>query len=325
MGNTEGARAQNAFLGFQGYIIDPVTDTPGNTNYISNTGTGNYRHDYFQYSDGFSGKYTLNVSTQLSDNYTFGLNINTHAIEYREAAFLIERNSNGNSSVKRIDFENYLNVLGNGFSFQIGGIAKVNKDLRLSLYYDSPTWYTISEETSQYLETIRLEDGVEFNTVIDPRIINLYDEYNLRTPYKVGAGAAYVFGGNGLISFDYSFKDYSTSRFRPGNTAYFSEQNNTISNLLTGSSSIKVGGEYRWNYISFRGGFLYEQSPFSDTELMSDRTGFSLGLGYNGGNYMFDISYSRSEQETRQSLLSNNNFNRNTIFDNFVLSLNVNL
>lgn len=325
LGNTEGPTAQNAFLGYQGYVIDPALDNPNNSVYNSNTGSGNYRHDYFLYSDGFGGKYTLNLSTQFNNNFTFGLNLNTHSIDYQQASVHIERNSNENSSVKRIDFENYLNVFGNGFSFQLGGIAKVNEALRVSLYYDSPTWFSISEETTQYLETIRLEEGIEFNTVVDPRIINFYYRYDLRTPYKIGAGAAYVFGLNGLISIDYSYKDYSSSRFSPGNTPYFSEQNNTINSLLTGSSSIKIGSEYRWNFLSFRGGFLYEQSPFKDTELMSDRIGFSMGLGYNGGNYMFDFAYNRSEQDVQQSILSNNNFNRNTVFDNFVLTLNVNL
>ncbi len=325
LGRTEGSRAQTAFLGYQGYIIDPLMNEPSNIAYVSNTGSGNFRQDYFLYSDGFSGKYTLNASAQYTDTFYFGLNINTHAIEYQQASISIERNSNTNGSVKEIDFENYLSVLGDGFSFQLGGIAKVSEALRLSLYYDSPTWYTISEETSQYLESVRTIDGAEITTVVDPRISNLYDEYNLRTPYKIGTGAAYVFGGNGLISIDYSYKDYSSSKLKPGNDPYFAAQNESIKSLLTGSSTISLGGEYRWKAISFRGGFLYEQSPFKDSELMSDRNGYSVGLGYNGGSYMIDFAYSHSEQESAQSILDIASFQRTTNSNNFILTLNVNL
>lgn len=325
LGEVEGSSAQNAFLGYQGYIIDPLEDSPNNTSYISNTGSGSFRHDYFLYTDGFAGKYTFNASAQYTENFYFGLNINTHSVEYQEASIYIERNSNPNSSIKRIDFENYLNVFGDGFSFQLGGIAKLNDALRVSLYYDSPTWYTLSEETSQYLETNRLDEGVTITSVVDPRIINIYQEYTLRTPYKIGAGAAYVFGGYGLISVDYSYKDYSSAKLRPGNDPYFASQNETINSLLTGSSTLNVGGEYRWKFMSFRGGFHYEQSPFSDTEMMGDRTGFSLGLGYNGGDYTFDIAYAYAQQDRQQSILSVTNFNRSTDFENIILSLNVNL
>lgn len=326
LGETEGSNAQNAFLGYQGYIIDPVVDDPANTNYISNTGTGLFQQQLWGYADGYMGQYTLNLSTQYANNFYFGLNLNTHAIDYRQSSFILEKNSNGNSSLKRIGFENNLSVLGNGFSFQLGGIVKLNESLRFSITYDSPTWYTISEETSQYLETSRIEDGITSSTVVDPRIINVFQDYRLQTPYKLSAGSAYVFGAKGLLSFEYAFKDYASTKFGPSNDPYFQIENNTIKNTLKGSSSIKLGGEYRWNELSFRGGLSYEESPLKDSDLHGDKKGFSLGMGYNVGSYSIDFSYARMQQDQTQSLLPAQNLAQLDVTENiFLLTFNINL
>ncbi|GAL66736.1 putative hemin receptor [Jejuia pallidilutea] len=49
-----------------------------------------------------------------------------------------------------MEFENNLSTRGSGFSFQLGGILKLTNEFRVGLTYDSPTWYTIEEETSQF-------------------------------------------------------------------------------------------------------------------------------------------------------------------------------
>lgn len=325
LGETEGTAAQDAFLGYQGFIIDPVEDIPENSNYVSNTGSGSYNQGQYTYSDGYMGQYTLNLSTQYGEHLYFGFNLNTHSINYRESSFFTERNSNNNSSIKYVGFENNLYTLGNGFSFQLGTIAKLNDQIRMSFSFDSPTWYTISEETTQYLESTRIVDGSSEYTNVDPRIINIFRSYNFQTPAKLTAGGAYIFGYQGLISFEYSYKDYGTTKFRPSSDPYFSARNNTIQNELKGSSSIKLGGEYRWNQVSFRGGFGFDESP-SKNDLAGDRTTYSFGLGYNAGSYTIDFSYSRSQQDQLETLFPETNTAQVSVARNvFLLTTNINL
>lgn len=325
LGETEGSKAQNAFLGYQGFVVDPIEDVPENNNYVSNTGSGTYNQSQYTYSDGYMGQYTLNLSTQYGDHLYFGLNLNTHSIDYRESSFFDERNSNSNSSIKQVGYENNLSVLGNGFSFQLGTIAKLNDQIRLSVTFDSPTWYTLSEQTTQYLESTRIVDGSSINTTVNPRIINIYRNYNFQTPAKYAAGAAYLFGSQGLISFEYAYKDYGSAKFKPSNDAFFSNQNNIIQSDLKGSSHFKLGGEYRWNQLSFRGGFGFEESP-SRKELIGYRKMYSLGLGYNAGSYAIDFSYSRSQQDRIDSLFPEGNTANVDISGNiFLLTTNISL
>ncbi|MEL6812244.1 MAG: transporter, partial [Bacteroidota bacterium] len=148
LGQTQGTQAQNAFLGFQGFIFDPLSSDPGNTQYVSNVGAGNFNQEYIFLSQGQSGKYTFNLGAQYTDNLFFGINLNSHVIDYEQSTLLFENNSNNGSIVNRIEFENNLSVVGAGFSAQIGGIAKLGNGFRVGLTYDTPTWFVISEETS---------------------------------------------------------------------------------------------------------------------------------------------------------------------------------
>jgi long-subunit fatty acid transport protein len=73
---------------------------------------------------------------------------------------------------------------------------------------------------------------------------------------------------------------------------------------LNGVNSLRLGGEYRINQLSLRGGIRYEDSPYKNDDIIGDLNGFSLGLGYNLGNYNIDISYARAEQDRKQQLYS---------------------
>lgn len=328
LGRTQGIQAQNAFLGFQGFIFDPVTDDPGNTQYISNVASGNFNQEYVYLSRGYTGKYSFNMATQYTDDFFFGINLNSHIIDYRQSTLLFESNSNKGSIVNRIEFENNLQVLGTGFSAQIGAITKIANDFRIGLTYDTPTWFVISEETTQYLETRRMEDNQSITEIIAPAVRNVFEDYNLRIPGKFTGSAAYIFGKDGLLSFDYSYKDFANIKFSPSSDAAFVAQNNLIRTTLKAVSTFKVGGEYRIDQLSIRGGFNYEESPYKNKAILGDRQGFSVGLGYNFGNYTFDIAYSRSEQSRNQQLYSvglTDTAAIDTVYNNFLFTLGINL
>ena len=326
LGQTEGTAAQNALLGFQGFIFDPENpDNPNNNSYVSNVGNGSVNQRYTKITDGENSKFTINLGAQVDNNFYVGVNLNSHTIDYRESTYSFESNNIASSSISRIGFENNLVVYGNGFSAQIGGIAKIKK-FRFGLSLDTPTWYNILEETSQTLETTRIENNTLVNTFVNPQVINVFSIYNLRTPGKVTGSAAYIFGKSGLISLDYSYKDYSNLSFDSDlNDNVFSTQNTIIENTLRGASTIKIGGEYRVNKYSFRAGGRYEDSPYEDNEIIGDLSGFSLGFGYNFGPYNFDVSYARASREVTETAIGfSDGFNNEQIFNNVGITFSTN-
>ncbi|TYA92381.1 transporter [Seonamhaeicola marinus] len=299
IGNAYGYGHQQAFLGFESFILEPDDiDNDANTTYTSNISPGNFLHDYTYTATGYNGKVSFNVATQYEDNLYIGVNLNSHFIDYNRSTVLFEENNNTGSTVNYVRFDNSLNTRGNGFSFQVGGIMKLTKEFRVGVTYDSPTWYTIEEETTQYLET----DGDNGFIAIDPLIINVFPEYKLQTPAKLTGSLAYVFGNQGLISFDYSRKDYGNTRFKPESDTFYQDLNARISETFTEASTYRVGGEYKHEQFSFRGGYRFEESPYADGVTVGDLTGFSLGLGYNFGNTKLDVTYDQSERSFNNSL-----------------------
>lgn len=324
IGSLYGFGNQQAFLGYEGYIIDPVSDTDDNTAYTSNISGSNFAQDFSYISRGYNGKFAFNFASNYNDRIYFGINLNGHFINYERSTFLRESNSNQSSTVTNVNFGNDLRVFGSGFSIQLGAIAKLTEELRVGLSYNSPTWYRISEETSQYLATTRIENGTNISEIISPNVINIYPEYRLQSPSRFTGSLAYVFGKKAILSFDYSFRDYSNAQFRPSSDSFFNVLNNQISNTLGTASTYRIGGEYRINRFSLRGGYRFEESPYQDDRFFGDLTGYSAGLGYNLGSMSIDFAFSQSERNIGYQLYSvglTDSAQLDTRFTDFILTL----
>jgi len=296
IGNIYGYNNQQAFLGYDSFILEPDTFDDENTSYTSNIGTGLFDQEYSYAATGYNGKIAFNIGAQHGENTYFGLNLNSHFSNYERTTFLYEQNDNASSIVNEVGFENNIVTTGSGFSFQLGSIFKLSDELRVGLTYDSPTWMTIEEETTQYIETVRVDAGENVLQIVDPQIVNIFPSYTLQTPSKITGSIAYIFGSNGLISLDYSRKDYSNTKFKPKSDAYFAEQNSIISSELTAASTYKIGGEYKHERFSFRGGYRFEESPYKNGITVGDLNGYSLGLGYNFGKTKLDLTYDQFKQ-----------------------------
>jgi hypothetical protein len=327
LGSTYGFGAQQAFLGYQGYIIDPATDynESSNRNYVSLIPSGgNYYQENYTESNGYNGKLSFNASGQYKDKFFFGVNVNAHFINYTQTSSFYEENSNNLlSGVQRFRFENELTTRGNGVSIQLGVISKVSKEVRLGLAYESPTWYEMNDELTQGLAVVSADALGELPTdYVNPRIINVYDPYQLQTPGKWTGSFAYIYGKQGLISIDYSLKDYGSTQFNPTND--FRNANREISNLLGLSSELRIGGEYRIDELSIRAGYRTEQSPYKNGSTIGNLTGFSTGFGYNFGSTRLDLTYSHSERDSQKQFFNvgmTDKANINTKTNNITMTL----
>jgi hypothetical protein len=299
LGENEGFGVQQAFLGYQGYIIDQAVDSPENTSYNSFIGPGDFNQEYRSVSTGLNGKFSFNFGTQYKDFLYLGANLNTHFLNYERSTRFRETNDNPSSATNTVIFNNNLSTVGDGFSFQLGAIAKVSDRLRVGAAYQSPTWFNIIEESTQYLET---NNTANERVVINPNVLNVYPDYTLKTPGKLTGSLAVLFGSKGLISFDYSYKDYSTTEFKPLDDPEFEFQNELISNELQAVSTFRLGGEYRISNWSLRGGYRYEQSPYADESTVGDLNGYSAGLGYNFGSMKLDLAYTNASYQENQRL-----------------------
>jgi hypothetical protein len=298
---------QQAYLGYQTFVINPSANNNVDNQYVSNVAPGgNYAQKYVMGSTGYNGKLTFNGSAQYNDTFSIGLSLNSHFIDYRQTSSFLENNNNPTSTesrVNRIRFDNQLFTYGNGFSFQIGSIFKASKDLRLGLVYDSPTWLRLNDEVNQGISTTRSNSSGETPTSnFNSNLTVVLEPYRLQTPGKWTGSAAYIFGKKALLSFDYSIKDYSNVRYIP--KVDFDATNATINNLLSTSNEFRLGAEYKIERVSLRGGYRFEESPYKDKTFIGDLQGVSGGIGYNFGIYKLDLSYAYSKRDFNQQFYS---------------------
>lgn len=323
--NLSGFGAQQAMLAFynQGYIIDVKDLDNPNSKYISNvTPGGNYYQENNIYSKGYNGKLSFNMATSYKDKLYIGINLNSHFIDLTRTTNFYESNTNPLTSdytVRQVSFDNNLYTHGTGFSFQIGAIAKVTNEVRLGLAYESPSWLNLTDELSQNLVAVSKNNlGELLPDYVNPNVTNYYAPYKLQTPGKITGSFAYVFGKTGLISIDLSNKNYSKTTFKPENDSYFKEVNNDIKNVLTENSffinsegaielkinEVRIGAEYKIKKLSIRGGYHWEKSPYEDKTTIGDLNSYSGGLGYNFGEWRFDLAYTYGERNSQQSFFN---------------------
>lgn len=312
LGETSGLGfpAQQALLGYQGLLFEAFDDSdPNNVDYYTNIPTGgNYYQENFIQTAGYNGKVTANVATAYKDKLLLGMNLNFHFTDYVKTTSLYESNNNplysSGLTVEQLQFENELYTYGTGFSFNLGAIAKVTDDLRVGLAYESPTWYTLNDELSQALYTSTTDGTTNFNSTIAPNVINIYQTYKIQTPSKWTGSLAYIVNKKGLISIDVISKDFSTTKFRPTNDAFYRDLNTQMSNELNNTIEYRIGGEYKIKQFSLRAGYRFEESPYKVDYAMGDLTGYSGGIGYNFGESKLDLSYSNDHRNYNQSLIS---------------------
>ena len=300
---------QQAYFGYYGFVINPVSNSDNNTEYVSNVPAGPNYHENEIYTRGYNSKLSFNIATSYKDRIYFAANLNAHITDYRRSSSFYESNNNPRQATERISnlrFNNELYTYGNGFSFQHGTIAKVTENFRLGVTYESNTWYELYDEVSQSLySTTQATGGPENYADVNPNLVNVYESYTLQTPAKWTFSGAYIFGKSGLLSIDYSIKDYSNTKYKPTNDPYFREElNPQISNTLTSAGELRIGGEYKIKELSLRAGYRFAGSPYKDGTTIGDLNSYSGGLGYNFGGTKLDLAYSYLEQKSNQGFFA---------------------
>ena len=251
---------------------------------------------FSNFTNGKNDKYTFSFASELDNKLYIGAAITTHNLSFGQLAQAEELNSDLDGNTFDVVATQELFTTGSGVSFSAGIIAKPTQEVRLGISVQTPTWYSLTEILDQ-------NDQVSFfnGEVETEDFLNLSElDYNITTPGKLTGSFAYIFGKQGLISFDYTYKDYANIKVRPN--AEFSGENQDLTESLKGASEFRIGGEYRFDNVSLRGGYHFAESPFinapnnSIKRTQGDTTGYSLGIGFKfGDNTRLDFAYQNSE------------------------------
>lgn len=263
-----------------------------------------------------------------------GVGLNFYDLNFSQRSTLVEFNNDGagNTLDANLYQENF--TTGAGFSLNLGFIYKATDNFRFGLSYQTPTWFTELLEESNIVDNDGFMGDTEIsvsenNTIYDNTFNGNFPSqrfiYRLKTPSKLTASAALVFGKNGLLSIDYINRNYENMKLSNGD---FSSENDFFINELRNTHSVNIGSEWRFDRFSVRGGYRFEQSP-DKLALDSDNLeGYSFGGGYNFGNFKVDLAYSNNNRTAPYNFYPGFNVNSaNLSIDNsiFTTTLTINL
>lgn len=297
------------------YIYDPNDEE---IVYLNSDG------QYFEnITDGANRKYSFSFAGELNNKLYLGASLISWDIDQYQRILLEEYNYNDANDIMDASLIQELLTYGSGFSFNLGIIAKATENLRLGVTYQSPTWYDLNEDYVDYDLEIYVSNTNDLFQ--DFSGVNNF-RYELKSPYRLTGSLAYIFGKNGLLSFDYTFKDFTTINLSGSN---FSPENSSIQNSLTATHQFKVGAEWRINKFSLRGGYNHENSPYKDAISSDNLEGFSLGAGFNFGFGKLDFAYQSASNTAPYNFYPQypeiNNTELEYDFDTYSISLVLNL
>lgn len=263
-----------------------------------------YKGDLSEINIGFSAVHQRKLHV--------GLGLNFYSLNFSQRSTLSEFNSDSDGNLLDAFLYQESFITGSGFSANLGFIYKLHPNFRFGLSYQTPTWYNEILDENNILNNDGYNGDTEImvsnsNEIYDNTIDNFPYQiyaYSLKTPSKLTASAALIFGKFGLLSLDYSNKYFNNIRFSDGD---FSQENQSLQDNYRNTHNFNVGTEWRFNRLSLRGGYIFEQNPDKQALDSDNLEGYSLGGGYNFGNFKIDFSFADNNRTAPYNFYSGYN------------------
>ncbi len=319
--------AQQAYLGYQSYVINPVDPNDNdNTQYVPNAVYNKVRHYNRIASTGHKSHYDIVMAGTYQNKLQLGFGFTGYNIDYVERNSIEEDNYNATSDLQYLKLQNTLRVEGSGYGIKMGAIYKIADGFKLSIAYHSPQWLEINEYMKQAIHT-EMNNGDVFD--IKPGIENEFAPYKIITPSKFIAGGSAVIKKRMVLSVDYTYQNLAHLHFKEkdadADTTYFDNLNDDIENTMQAVHKLNAGIEVKLDKLFLRTGGFMATSPYKNNSDLYAFKGYSAGAGYNFGLFTLDFAFVHRDGHVSKNLLTlPDNANVNNIFNNYLLGIRYN-
>ena len=180
-----------------------------------------------------------------------------------------------------------------GWNAKLGFLYQFEDLARFGVTVQFPKTFTINEE---FLVSGSSEFGTGQIYKLDSDYYSDKVAYNSKTPFEI-TGAFAVNSKGIILSAEATLIDYSQLKFsKPDGltSAYISEKNKEIKDVLTATFNFNLGAEYTIPTIGLRirGGFITQPSPFKEDASDFNHKYLTGGLGFiANGTVGIDLAY----------------------------------
>jgi hypothetical protein len=324
--NSFDARGNSEIATFRDFPLDENTPTIDYNIAEEQRFFNNYIGEITEMNIAFSSVY--------KNKLYLGAALNFYDLNFSQRSTLVELNRDEEENTLDASLYQENATTGDGISLNVGFIYKANKNIRFGLSYQTPTLFSELLEESNIVDNDGFMGDTEITASNDNTIYantsggNFPSQrfiYRLKTPSKLTASAAFIFGKKGLLSIDYSNKKYQNTKL---SNADFSNENQFFQNELRNTHSFNLGSEWRFERFSIRGGYKFEQSPDTQALASDNLKGYSFGGGYDFGNFKLDFAYSDNNSTAPYNFYPGFNVNSANLSTNnrfFTTTVTINL
>lgn len=245
-------------------------------------------------------------SGSLKDKGYVGIALGIPMLTY-ESQLLYTEEDKGLSNMSRpfvgkflsYDLSETSKFSGSGVNLKLGGLYKLNDNIKISGYIHTPTIYNITESYG-----IGMTTQYQLSKISKERTLPDF-EFTLVTPFKAGAGASYLFGRYGFIGAEYEYSNIRNTNVDINDVRYSGIINNIFKNERLNTHTLKVGGELALDAFRIRMGMNYRTSPYATNIVVQggnlESYTYTAGLGYRGENVSIDLAYMKNQYKEYNS------------------------
>lgn len=293
------------YLAYYTYLINPDNDT-ATTQYTPAITEYGETQRMSRESRGAKGETVFSFGGNYNNKLYIGATLGLTSLRYSEESTYEElTNSNVLDSLKSYQFQQNLTTDGSGVNIKFGMIYRPIDMFRFGLAIHSPTWYTMHDDYKNYM-TSKFVNGQTYTTESPDGSF----DYEMTTPFKAIGSFGLIFNNLGLLGVDLEVEDYSSAKFNSQDYSFFDE-NKAIRAKYDPVTTVRVGTEWKYMNLSFRGGMAFTSAPIKSAYTTSgsdySKLGFSGGIGMKENNFFLDLGYvyTKSNQYFQPYTLNN--------------------
>ncbi|PLX03679.1 MAG: hypothetical protein C0595_06215 [Marinilabiliales bacterium] len=264
-------------------------------------------------SSGSTNEWLMSLSANYSDKLFIGATVGLPYIRFKRETFYRE-----SDAADTIPYFNSWSVRENlvttgwGINLKVGIIYQPTNWIRIGGAIHTPSYYWSMRDSWYTTHTADLE----WTSPEKVESVTGNYEYRLTTPMRLIGDAAFIINKMGLVSFEYEYVDYSTSRFKARDYG-FNDVNASIRSSYQSTHNIRVGTEWRLGQTTLRAGYNYYSSPYADNLNDGERQTISAGIGYNFGNASIDFAYLRWLSDEDYYMYSSETIQPNAVVNSY--------
>jgi len=305
------ANTENMNVGPDGYLVP----------------NGKLDQQYSRESWGYTYDFDFNFAGNVANKLFFGITLTAQSIYYCDSEYYRESAVNKNDFETGFEYMNYRynrTTRGVGFKAGVGVIYRPVAGLSIGASITTPVWKKMKDYWTQDIDAY---SALYTNKTQSAKSPEGDSYYRMTTPFQWNIGLGYTVGKRAVIAVDYSNYNMSNVIFKPDNVSgSYADLNDAVGTYLHSYHTVRAGLEVRVaKGFALRGGYNLMTSCFDSYAYFKDlldknfsgddlerycrdgnRQSWSVGAGYRGNSFFFDVAFQQQFDNVFEYQLYNN-------------------